>query len=349
MPSAKKAPFSTINDFYVDSPRGGITISSHVPTFSDINQIAANNKSNFRHTETNTIFPYQIGDFERAQLIVFKEQPLKINAIYKGPKGKSTFTVSLIPGGEASEGRLRNEYLTNIRQLSKEKGKTYIPKPTFLKFRGIRYNNNGVEGTYVNDDKAFSQVNVVECGSWLLVTKLDLEGVTESEFLHFSEDLIRYFNPSRLTALKPMNLKPIVDFDREALKDTVVTGAMVASAFKKIDWATENVSEKERYSGFPDIYLNMHIESLKEYLKVLGRKSSRSKNPENFRFFADLKSINDAGYLAEFVMETYENVMIVPNSVNLDFTGFSEWKRERELNVDLLKKRYKINYRALPY
>lgn len=349
LPAIKKTPFSTIHELYEDSPRGGLTISSELNTYRDVSSVAANNKSNYIHTESNTSFPYRLGDFERVQLTVFKGQPLKINALYKEVHGKSTFTASLTPSTEATEGRLRNEFLTNIKQLSKNKGKSYIPKPTFLKFKGIQYNNNGIEATYVNDEKSFSQVNVFECGSWLLTTNIDAEGMDETQFRHFSEDLIRYFNPARLTALKPMNLKPIVDFDREALQDTVVTGAMVASAFKKIDWATENVSKKERYSGFPDIYLNMHTESLKEYLTVLGRKKSRSTIPENFNFYSDLKSINDAGYLAEFVMETYENVMIVPNYVDLDFSGYNNWKRERELKVDLLKKRYKINYRALPY
>ncbi len=349
LPSLKKTPFTTIHELYEDSPRGGLTISSDLTNYRDVKSVAANNKSNYIHTESNTTFPYRIGDFERVQLIVFKDQPLKISAIYKAIHGKSTFSASLTPSTEATEGRLRNEFLANIKQLSKDKGKAYMPKPVFLKFKGIRYVNNGIEGTYINDEKSFSQVNVFECGSWVLSTKVDAEGMDETQFRHFSEDLIRYFNPARLTALKPMNLKPIVDFEREALQDTVVTGAMVASAFKKIDWATENVSEKERYSGFPDIYLNMHTESLKEYLTVLGRKKSHSNIPENFRFYADLKSINEAGYLAEFVMETYENVMIVPGYVDLDFNGYNHWKQERELNVDLLKKRYKINYRALPY
>ena len=255
----------------------------------------------------------------------------------------------MIPGTEATEGRLRNEYLANIKQLSKENSKTYLPKPTFLKFRGSRYTNNGVAGTNVNDVNSFSQINVFECGSWLLVSKLNINGLEESQFHAFSEDLIRYFNPSKLTSVKPMNLKPIVDFDRESMIDTVVTGALVGSAFKKIDWANENVGINERYSGFPDIYLKMHTESLQEYLKILGRKTTRSKNPENFRFYADLKSINDAGYLAEFILEAYENVMIVPSNLDLDITGYNNWKRDRELNVDLLKKRYKINYRALPY
>ncbi len=78
-------------------------------------------------------------------------------------------------------------------------------------------------------------------------------------------------------------------------------------------------------------------------------KYSFSKVPENARFYADLKTISDAGFLAEFIVESYEYVMIIPSTVNLNLNGYNHWKMERQLDVDLLKKRYKINYRALPY
>lgn len=349
IPSVKKTEASMIEELFENSSKQDLKISTDVPSFRELDKVAANNKSNYIHSETNTVFPHLIEDFERFQLISSVTTPGKVDVIYKSPKNKSTFTISLSPGGEAVEGRLRNMYLTGIKQLSKEQGKNYLPKPTFLKFRGTRYICNGVQGVYINDKKSFSQFNVFECGSWILGTKIIIEGVSESDFNRLKEGLIYYFNPSRLTALNPMNLKPNVDFIGDALKDTVITGALFNSAFKKINWADENVSEKERYSGFPDIYLNMHVEALKEYLKIIGKKPNRSKVHENACFYIDLNSIDKAGFLAEFIMETYENVMIVPPSIDLDMNGFYNWKRGRELHVDLLKKRYKINYRALPY
>lgn len=348
-PSIKKTEASIIEELYENAQTKALSISTDFPSYSELAKVAANNRSNFLHVETNTTFPHLIEDFERIQLITPLNKPGKVDVIYKSRKNKSTFTISLEPGGEAVEGRLRNIYLTGIKQLSKEQGKNYLPKPTFLKFRGSRYISNGVQGLYVNDTKSFSQFNAFECGSWIFGVKLFVEGMDELGFTQFKEELIRYINPARLTALRPMNLKPNVDFTGEALKDTVVTGALFGSAFKKINWAERNVSEKERYSGFPDIYLGMHVEALKEYLKIIGRKPNRSKVPENARFYSDLKSINDAGFLAEFIVESYENVMIIPSTVNIDTNSYNHWKTERQLDVDLLKKRYKINYRALPY
>lgn len=340
--------FTALNELSEDTPLTMLSISTELPLYREPAQVAANGKCNFLHKASGTIFPYRINGFERAKLIFSSES--KIEVIYKTAKEQSTFTVALIPADEATEGRLRNTYLAGIKQMAKEKGKNYSPKPTFLKFRGLKYTNAGVEGTYVHDEKEFSQLQVFDCGSWVLTIQLDMKGMEEEQFKLFGNDLIRYLNPARLTALKLMNLKPNVDFDNESLKDTVVTGALVASAFKKMDWATENVSERERYAGFPDIYLTMHTESLREYLRILTRKPNRTKSPENLRFYADLKAIHDAGFLNEFVVETYENVMIVPEHIQLNFPAYRKWKQQREeLKVDLLKKRYKINYRPLPY
>lgn len=349
LPAILNTEASVVEEITENTLSNRLITSTDVPSYRELEKVAANNKSNYIHSETNTVFPHLIEDFERFQLISSVNQPGKVDVIYISRKNKSTFTITLSPGGEAVEGRLRNVYLAGIKQLSKEQGKNFLPKPAFLKFNGSRYTCNGVQGVYINGEKSFSQFNAFECGSWILGVKISMEEVVEADFNRFKEDLIRYFNPPRLTALKPMNLKPNVDFVSEALKDTVITGALFGSAFKKINWAEKNVSVRERYSGFPDIYLNMHIEALNEYLKIIGRKANRSKVPENARFYADLKTISDAGFLAEFIVESYEYVMIIPSTVNLNLNGYNHWKMERQLDVDLLKKRYKINYRALPY
>ena len=117
------------------------------------------------------------------------------------------------------------------------------------------------------------------------------------------------------------------------MKDTESSSAMVNSAFKKMDWASAKVSKKERYSGFPDIYLAMHIASLTEYLRIQAKKSTLSKNPTVAQFYNDLSTINDAGFLPEFIMEEYENVMIVPDEVTLNFEAYKQWKQGRELKA----------------
>ena len=148
--------------------------------------------------------------------------------------------------------------------------------------------------------------------------------------------------------MSPLNLKSNVGFIGDSMKDAETSSAMVNSAFKKMDWATRNVSSKERYSGFPDIYLAMHLESAKEYLRIQGKKMITG-NPKTDHFFEDLNAISNAGFLPEFIMEEYDRVMIVPDDLKLNFDAYREWKKGRQISASLKEKKYIITYRNLPY
>ncbi len=319
-------------------------------TYRDLNKVAADPNSNFLHSESNTLFPFRMGEFERIQLIAYPNVPGRIEAIYTAQKGKSSFIISLTPTREATEGRLRDEYLKEIKKLSNEEKRNYLPKPTPVKFNGRNYICNGVQGSYADGNlRSVSQLTVFECGVWLLGIKLKAGDTDFARFSQLEESLTLRFNPARLTALSPLNLKSNVTFAGESMKDTESSSAMVNSAFKKMDWASAKVSKKERYSGFPDIYLAMHIASLTEYLRIQAKKSTLSKNPTVAQFYNDLSTINDAGFLPEFIMEEYENVMIVPDEVTLNFEAYKQWKQGRELKASLKEKKYTIAYRNLPY
>lgn len=55
-------------------------------TYSDLNKVAANPSSNYFHTESRTVFPFRMGEFERQQIIEFPGNPGQISVIYVAPK-----------------------------------------------------------------------------------------------------------------------------------------------------------------------------------------------------------------------------------------------------------------------
>ena len=318
-------------------------------TYSDLNKVAANPSSNYFHTESRTVFPFRMGEFERQQIIEFPGNPGKILVIYTAPKGKLSFTISLTPTNEGTEGRLRNEYLKEIKKLSGEEKSDTLPTPDPIKYVGRNYICNGVQGCFTNQIAgSVSQLTVFECGVWLLGFKLKTNNMDSTQRARLDESLTRRFNPAALTALSPLNLKSNVGFIGDSMKDAETSSAMVNSAFKKMDWATRNVSSKERYSGFPDIYLAMHLESAKEYLRIQGKKMITG-NQKPDRFFEDLNAISNAGFLPEFIMEEYDRVMIVPDDLKLNFDAYREWKKGRQISASLKEKKYIITYRNLPY
>ena len=342
--------------------RGSKTINGSIPltdektaksadeaetTLKDLSKIALNPFSNYVHPETQTGFPYKIGEFVRSQIVTYKNTPSKIDAVYESDSDgkKSSFTISLIPDNEGVEGRLRNVYLMEILPFEKEEKRSFPPMAVPVKFNGNLYTCNGIKGTYKKSDNEFSQITVYECGTWLLKISMKANNLDSIGSERFNQTLAQRFDPSRLTSLKPLNLTSNVDFERDALKDTIMTGALVGSAFKKMDWAIINVSNRERASGFPDLYLNMHLAAWKEFINLQKKKKDITESYTAKKYFDELYAINNAGFLAEFVMEEYNNLMIVPDYITLNFAAYNKWKEDKNLTINLQKKLYTICYR----
>lgn len=325
------------------------TLSAHYEKDSDLpelTKLAANPKSDYLHPESQLVFPYKMNDFERIQIIVYENNPTKFEAVYySSDNHKNSFTISLYRIETGTEGRLRNEYLKEIRKFGKEEKIDSLPKATPIKFMGPRYTCNGVKGSYDFSEKAHSQLYVYECGTWMMKIKIKAKNLGKEEIAELESKLTQAFDPSKLTALRPLMPKSIVDFERAALADTVMTAAMVGSAFRKLDWATSNVRASERASGFPDLYLNMHIASLKEFLKIQQNKQSLDISPSAKKYFKDLSEINNAKFLPEFIMDQYQKIMFVPEDLTLNFPAYYKWKENKNLTIDLNKKMYTICYR----
>lgn len=334
-------------DYSFNMPENGI-----YPTFTDVSLVAKTPASNFMFLPTRTEFPYEISPYQRKQLIASKTQSGKITVIYGNTsslKDDSGFSIRLIPAGFGTEGRLRNAFVVALKNFSEELDIMQEPIINMVRFNGNSYNPLGIQAVFSSDNKEFSGLTVYECGSWLMEINIHNFKSTLDGFYQFHNKLVMMMNPSQLTAIKPLYVRPNIDFDKEALKDTIVTSALWASAMKKLDWANDNISQKERAAGFPDMYLEMHVAALSEYLAVQAQKSSLNKSTTIKKLYYDLSALRNAGFLREYIMEQYQHLMIVPNHIHLDFTAYQQWKKGKDLQADIRKKWYTISYRNLPY
>lgn len=324
--------------------------STVFPTYSDVVKVTAKPKSNFLYTSTGTEFPYQISEFVRKQILVSKTENGKISVTYKPileADKKTYFSIRLLPAGFGSEGRLRNAFVETINVFSKELAVTAKPKINPVKYNGKLYYSVGVKGVFKTDKSSFSSLTLYECGSWLMEIKIVNLNTDSLGYQNFHNELVQIFNPSRLTAVNPLYDRPNLDFNKDGLQEPTLTGVLWAAAMKKINWASSEVTNAERAAGFPDLYLNMHLESIKEYLKIEKNKITLNSKAE--RYYNDLLAINNAGFLPEYIMEQYENVMIVPSNIQLNFDAYHQWKKDKDIQVNIRKKLYNISYRNLPY
>ncbi len=157
------------------------------------------------------------------------------------------------------------------------------------------------------------------------------------------QKVLNKYDPTKLTELKPLNLKSDFIVAPALGKDRARAKYILKSGLKKLEWANNNVPENERASGFPDLYLNMHIAALKEFAEC----KDENFKPENdiAKFISDINKVIKAGYLPEFIMKQYSMVMIVPENMKFDFEGFDKWQEEYKISMDMHKFYYVIVYR----
>jgi hypothetical protein len=122
-------------------------------------------------------------------------------------------------------------------------------------------------------------------------------------------------------------------------------GSAMGSAFKKISWALDNVDSLERAAGFPDLYLGLQVESLKEFTQFEKRKKW-NRQQSTTDYLNELNQIIESGFLEEFIMEQFDMIMIVPKETTFDFEGFQKWKEAHPITIDLNQRFYVVSYKV---
>lgn len=300
-------------------------------------------KGDFTHNATGTNFPEQIDNYPRKSIYSFTQQDDNIEVTYESPD-ETSFAIKIYPAGDGTEGRLRNEYLKTLQTISNAANKSIEFEQGPIHRVGTKYRCNGFEAVFKQKHKdEIVLLDLFECGTWFLRIKITSRDLDSSRILALEEKLLNQYDPTRFTELKPLNLKsdfivaPALGKDRERAKYVLKSG------FKKLEWANKNVPEDERASGFPDLYLNMHIEAFKEFAEC--KDENFTPGNDIARFISDINKVIKANYLPEFIMKQYSMVMIVPENMKLDFEGFAKWEDENKISMDMLRSYYIIVYR----
>jgi hypothetical protein len=301
-------------------------------------------KGDYTQRSTEMTFPEQIEDYQRKTIYSFTKQDDAIEVTYEIPE-ITTVAIKIYPAGDGVEGRLRNEYLTALQTISNEVNKTIGFEQGPVRRIGNKYICNGFSAvSHLKNKDEITDLILYECGAWFLRIIITSKDLDSSHIEALEEKILNKFDPTKLTELKPLNLKsdfivaPGLGKDRDRAK------YILKSGFKKLEWVNANVPENERVSGFPDLYLNMHIEAFKEFVecKVEGYQ------PDNdiAKLIEDVNLVIKAGYLPEFIMKQYSMVLIVPDNMKFDFEGYEKFVKEQNIpSIDMNKHYYLIVYR----
>ena len=300
-------------------------------------------KGDYTHSFTGLIFPEQFENYLRNSIYSFTKSDDGIEVTYENPQ-KTSIAIKVYPAGDGTEGRLRNEYLQTLQAISNDANKTVGFEQGPVRKVGAKYICNGFKAvSHLRDNGAISQLALYECGAWFLRVKISSKDLDSSRIEQLEQKVLEKYDPTKLTELKPLNLKSDFIVAPGLGKDRTRAKYILKSGFKKLEWVNKNVPENERASGFPDLYLSMHIEAFKE-LAECNDENFTSDN-EIAKFISDINKVIKANYLPEFLMKQYSMVMITPDNIKFDFEGFAQWQEEYKISMDMRKHFYLIVYR----
>lgn len=322
-----------------------VGLCCNAQTYSQPKKI--NVKGDYVHSQTQLIFPVKIDDYERQDIYSFDKKKTNVGITYENQKtsGKTTLSIYLYPAGSGTDGRLRDEYLFSLQSIANvsDKGVRAIQNYVFFKKDGFKI--NGYNAWIVNKSNLTKSVlTVYECGKWFFKIRITTDILDSLGIDSLKNKILDLFQPTILVKNSPLNPKADIHFAKAAFRDSIMLGSAMGSALKKLEWALDNVDSLERASGFPDLYIGMHIEALKAFANF-EKEHNFSKSQTTSDYLKELNSIINAGFLKEFIMQQYSMIMITPENMTFDFDAYEKWKQSNPINIDLSKRFYVISYR----
>jgi hypothetical protein len=267
-------------------------------------------KGDYTHSKTKKIFPKHLAGHERQRIYSFDRDKSNIGVTYKSQDGTTLVSVYLYPTDEGSEDRLRHEYMSALSEifLASRKGITTNQAPTSYVRDGYKINGIKAEVTDVKNQSR-SHLAVFECGEWFFKLRVASSSLDSIGVVKLERSILDAFEPSELVKQSRLNSDASIYLAPAAFADSLMLVSAMGSAFKKVQWARENVDSLERAAGFPSLYLELHVESLKEFARQekvreeIRKKWTRQPSTDEFMF--ELNSIIESGYLREFIMDQY--------------------------------------------
>jgi hypothetical protein len=300
-------------------------------------------KGEYIHSQTMTVFPESIDSYQRKNIYSFDKKKLNIGAVYENQQNKTTISIYVYPAGDGYERRLRKEYINSLQSIANFSHKGIHATQFAVRHEGEKYICNGFKAILKNDETKYNALTIYECGQWFLKVRITTNELDSTKIDTLEQRIYNQFDPTKLTALNPLDSLADVYFFKTAFRDSVLLVSAMGSAYKKIEWALANIKENERASGFPDLYLDLQVESLKEFLQSQYRVNDK-KSEFTTQYLKELQLISDAGFLQEFVMDQFGMIMIVPENRPAKFEAYDAWKLHNKITIDLNKEFYVVSY-----
>lgn len=299
----------------------------------------------YMHAATATIFPAGIDGYERSEITTFDKQRNEIAARYeqKSRDGKTTISVYVYPAEEASNYRFRSQYWASAQSIAIAADRELKAVQTYRSVAKDGYKIHGFNA-FITDGKQNTALELYECGNWFFKIRTTSDYLDSTRIYQLNQRIVSVFDPVNLVKHSTITPQPTISLNERAFADSLLMGFTIARALAELSWANDNVDSLEWLAGFPALYLEMHVASLKEAVKFANGENYQGVSQKTMEFMRQLRAIIDNNYLEQFVLEEYDMLLTSKFPDKLyNFKDYYAWKKKNRIDIKL-EPMYAISY-----
>ncbi len=302
-------------------------------------------KGDYLNIETGTLFPKSIGDYSMIGVYDFDRKQTNVGVTYEKilNQNKTTLSIYIYPAGFGSEDRLRNEYQTCLQSSTTLSVLLSHARQHPVSFINSDYKIIGLKAE-IMDLPVKSSLSLYECGKWFFKIRITSDFLDSLQVVNLENKVLEIFVPTNLVQRAPLNPKADIYFAKGAFIDSLMLGSAMGSAFEKINWAMTNIDSLQRASGFPGLYLDLHLASINGFVNFEKDHPNMPETTQTTEYLSELNSIIKSGFLKEFIMDQYGRILIVSENTKFDFVGFEKWRKSNSIKLNLNQKYYIVGF-----
>lgn len=319
-------------------------------------------KGDYTHISTSVIFPLLWFGFQREEIVSYDLQNKHIVVSYvqqKSKKSKTVLTLYIYPKKYVDNQLLRDEFAVYETVLNQNSNKSVDLKPMFGSISNdqvkVHYiysifdhamgERDFFKGIKYTDKK--SLLSIYECGGWGFKIRGSSDEMTNDQLSELKTKAETYFGVLDIATKKPLPIShtPDIILSPVLKRDSMMTNAVIASAYAKIKWLEENADKKELLTGFNDMNIESEVYAINKMIEFYKTHEKEWPMQEDTKkYFGEIIRLADNGKIKDYLYDRY-NRLIRYDEGEAKKDKYLQFKTDKNITENTNEILYKIYYK----